>query len=98
MAYLQRARAIFPLEHWLRSGVADYYSEKRWSGSRDAAIAAIRAALVYDPYSAGLHRNLAGFLMEAGDEAAASAELELVHRISPRSAIQVYVNVNPATR
>ena len=91
------ARAIFPLEHWFRSGLADYYSVKRWKGSREPAIAALREALIDDPYSAGMHRNLAGFLIEAGDIDGSDRETDIVHRISPRSTINLLVNANPAT-
>lgn len=96
--HLARARAIFPLEHWFRSGIADYYSEHRWHGSREPAIAALKEAIASDPFSAGLHRNLAGFLVEAGDNVGAGREVGIVHRISPRSNIALFVNVNPATR
>ena len=98
MIHLDLARRLFPCEHWFRSGVADYYADVRWIGSRDPGIDAIRAALSDDPNNAGLHRNLAGLLIEAGDLPEAQRELDIVRRLVPFGTIPVYVNVNPETR
>jgi hypothetical protein len=70
----------------------------RWHGSRGPAIAAIRAALLVDPSNAGLHRNLAGLLIEDGDQDGGMRELAIVHRLAPMAPLSVYVNVNPETR
>lgn len=98
LAHLRLARAVFPLDRWFRQGVANFYAERRFPGSLPAAVSAHREALVDDPWSAGLHRNLAGFLLEAGDMEGAREEIEAVARITPRSKIVLRVNVNPATR
>lgn len=98
IAHLRRAQALFPLEHRLRLGLAEFYSTVRFKGSSLPAIVALAEALDDDPWNAGLRRNLAGFLIEAGNEEAAQAEIAAVHRISPRSNIALRVNVNPETR
>lgn len=98
IAHLRLAAAWFPLEHWFRSGPAEYYTIHRWKGSRPAAIAELRAAIRADPYSASLHRSLAGFLYEDGNPEGAGHEIAVIHAITPRSKIDLFVNVNPDTR
>jgi hypothetical protein len=54
---------------------------------------ALNEAIAGDPWNAGLRRNLAGYLLEAGAEDAARAEVETVHRLTPRSRIVLRVNI-----
>jgi hypothetical protein len=95
---MRTARAVFPLDRWFRQGVANFYAERRFAGSGPSAIAAHREALADDPWSAGLRRNLAGFMVEAGDMEGARVEVEAVARITPRSQIVLRVNLNTETR
>lgn len=91
------AAAVFPLDGRNRLAPAHFYSTVRYAGSREIAIELLRAALVEDPYAIDLRRNLAGFLLEAGDRAGAERELAFVAQFSPRSRIVLWVNVNPET-
>lgn len=95
---MRAAAAVFPLERRFRTGAADFYAEFRFKGSGGAAIEAMRQALRQDPHNAGMRRNLAGFLVEAGDLDAAGAEVAAVARLTPRSHIVLRVNTNPLTR
>lgn len=97
VAHLDAARAAFPFTRYVRHGTADFYAVHRWKGSRPAAISAIERALRDDPWAPDLHRNLAGFLYEAGDHAGAARELAILNRISPGRKQAIVVNANPAT-
>lgn len=88
---------VFPLDPRIRAAPAQFYSVVRWPGSRDLAIAALREALADDPFNHGARRNLAGYLLEAGDRAGAEREIAMVQAFSPRSRIVLRVNVNPAS-
>lgn len=97
MRLLTTAGAIFPFDRRFRKGPADYLSRVRWKGSRALAIAATERALLTDPWSMDLHRNLAGLYLEDGDEARAAAELTLLDHFLPGREISIMVNANPAT-
>jgi hypothetical protein len=98
MLLLDRSAALFPFDFRLRQAPAVYCSQIRWKGSGPACIAALRAELAVNPFSADLRRNLAGFLIEAGDMDSAKRELAAVAALVPRAHIAVSVNQNPATR
>lgn len=68
----------------------------RWPGSLFPAMDAIRDALDDDPNNAGLHRNLAGMMIEACDKEGTVRHLGIVRRLVPNGAISVFVNANPA--
>lgn len=95
--HAERAAGWFPLDPRIRTAPAHLYSAERWEGSRTAAIAALRAAIAVDPLAVDMRRNLAAYLIENGERAAAEAEIAVVSALSPRSAIVLRVNVNPKT-
>lgn len=95
---LESARRTFPLDYRYRKAVAEFYSKRRWAGSGDGAITALRQALADDPNSADLHRNLASYLWEAGRYAESNDEILAFHRIAPKEPIVLVVNVNPESR
>lgn len=88
---------VFPFDPRLRAAPAQYYSARRWPGSRDYAIGVLQNYLDGDPFAVDMRRNLAGYLLEAGDKAGAARELGIVQTLSPRSQINLRVNVNPET-
>jgi len=98
MLLLQRSAGVFPLDFRLRQAPAVFCSETRWKGSGPDCIAALRAELRVNPFSADLRRNLAGFLIEAGDMEGAKRELGVVSALQPGRNIVLSVNVNPGTR
>ncbi len=91
------AAGVFPLAPRIRMAPAQLYSQVRWKGSREQAIVVLRAALADNPYAVDFRRNLGGFLIENGEDAAAEVELQTVARLSPRSRIMLRVNTNPET-
>lgn len=97
LAALGAARRAFPFDFRFRSGEASFYSRVRWKRSRPAAIVAIQTAILADPYAMDLHRNLAGFLYEAGDIDGTARELAFIKRYMPRRDVPILVNANPAT-
>jgi Flp pilus assembly protein TadD len=88
---------VFPLNRDFRMGLSKLYSEVRWKGSRASAIDALQREIAENPNAADLHRNLAGFLFENGNEEEAQREVHIVHRLAPNSNIVLFVNTNPAT-
>lgn len=97
-ARMERAAALFPLNHMIRNGPAYFYGHVRWSNSQMRAIAALNAALAHDPYALDLRRILAGLYWEIGDRDRAVAELQVVKQFDPGATLAIMVNVNPATR
>lgn len=69
----------------------------RWKGSVPLAIEATERALRTDPYSMDLHRNLAGFFYEHGEEDRAAAELAFIEHFLPGRQVTIVLNANPAT-
>lgn len=94
---LAAARQAFPFDFRFRMGEASFYARVRWKGSREAAIAAIEAAMQTDPYAMDLRRNLAGLLYEAGNVDGAVRELMFIKHYMPRRNVPILVNANPAT-
>jgi Tfp pilus assembly protein PilF len=97
LARFASARAIFPLSSDFRRGQAVFLSQTRWIGSRSLAIAALRRALIDDPYAADMRRNLGAFLYEDNQFEAAQREFATLRARVPMGNINVLVNTNPAT-
>jgi hypothetical protein len=91
------ARMVFPFDYRFREGAAVFYARIRWKGSKPAAIKAMREAIQADPYSMGMHRNLAGMLYEAGDKEGMAVEIEFLKRFMPHVDPAIVVNANPDT-
>jgi hypothetical protein len=91
------ARTAFPFDYRFREGEAVFYARIRWKGSKPYAIAAMRESLKQDPYSMGMHRNLAGLLYEAGDKDGFATEIEFLKRFMPHVEPAIVVNANPET-
>lgn len=96
--HLELAQRFFLPDYRFRAGAAYYYASTRWKGSGPDAIASMRHALSLNPWSLDIRRNLAGFLLEQGDEKGALAEIAVINRAHPGLPVAVQVNQNPATR
>lgn len=81
LAYLDRAKLIFPYDRNVRSAKAYYFTSMRFYDMRKEAIAAIEEQLKVNPFAADLWTALAAYKLADGDEAGAEDAIKQVQKL-----------------